>query len=618
MKLLEVDVALGVCAIRSSVNMFKDGSFTCCKNISSFQESHRAADVSGCSCSPQLNSQRSHSLTAFAHNMIFEEWVDALTTTADYRWAPIGKTYTAPPSWQQNTNIAIVGPSSSRPLSSATYRKRRQTDGSGVVAGTGRPHQRRRCGVHHGIDELRKTLLSYPMPAAAEPRRREAAASNDCGATNETLLSRLGDLSSLHDTLLLDVLAFASARDLARVESCCRFARRPNPTLAGRSTCEHVAWSQLQQKEVDSPQELRGSMQRLHLATSRVFLNVLRRRSRSREEQHDMAAISAAATIARNLTAPVATAQGTAENNVLRTLQESDVASNAIRVRDGVFADASLFDGGGLEDDVEIVDVPFEQAKAIGLSMRTTDAALAGGDCVVDSVPEALLSSNSSSIKPDGCWLLRSVNGNPCWSPEAYHRTLDEAADDDDDEREEVASSCCTLRPSSPPQSITATAMKMVDDNEFDSTYNAHLEAGLDAKALVKERLTVEEAFSSNNSEKTKRTSRRRPPPSVRLEFEHAYDRKELALPLAVSASTAIDFARLAFEGEDLGHRNGTTAVLFAADERSSPGRAACWTDADRGTTLADFGLHAGHHATFLLYILPELHATTLSSRTQA
>lgn len=283
-------------------------------------------------------------------------------------------------------------------------------------------------------------------------------------------------------------------------------------------------------------------------------------------------------------------------------MSERDLASG-VAVSDGVFAEASLFEHE--ERDIERVDVPFECAMALGLAVRTVDSALAVGDCVVDAVPEPLRST--SRLEANGCWVIRRVNGGACWSPEAYKRHLDairigeRAAGD-------IRKLPCRRKPG-------------VDDMHFYDASNQDwdrlkdqqhplphpIQVGPEAKAQIRERLAMEIAASQHAESCVHRAKKRRQAdvpetlPTVHLEFEHAYDRQDLALPLNASAATAVDLARLAFDIS--GDRRNT--VLFATGAKS--GRTACWTYADNRTTLAEYGLHAGDHVAFLLCVLPDM-----------
>lgn len=488
-----------------------------------------------------------------------------------------------------------------------------------------------RCGVHHGVPELRAAVVQCAILRRAEgteagrlpeaPLCREGSLPGTLGRLEP---GHFGRLSELDEALVQDVLHYVSARDLARLEITCRCARASSASLGGRSICEHVAWLQLERclderqssgralRQLPYGSSLRGSMHRLHLATSRVFLTILMRRSGNRRAREHIATICGAAAIARDLTAPLLRGTAASTAGGLQVLSERDLSSG-VALSDGVFAEAGLF--AREERDMERVEVSFDCAEALGLAVRTIDNALAVGDCVVDAVPESLRST--TRIEANGCWVIRRVNALPCFSPEAYRRQL-EAIRSGTESATSSASSPSARRRKRPCGSYSWSLFDEAKqlglakglEKTTDRLAAPHpIKVGPEAKAQVRERLAREVASAPLPVPIAAR-KRRQPdrPPPVRLEFEHAYDRRDLALPLDTATSTAVQVARQAFGIEV----DGSSTVLFATGAK--PGRTACWTAADRRTTLADYGLHAGDHVTFLCCFLPDMHAGRLNA----
>uniref|UniRef100_A0A6S8EU45 Uncharacterized protein n=1 Tax=Aureoumbra lagunensis TaxID=44058 RepID=A0A6S8EU45_9STRA len=203
-----------------------------------------------------------------------------------------------------------------------------------------------------------------------------------------------------------------------------------------------------------------------------------------------------------------------------RRLTENEPISGVV-VAGGIFADARLFDAGKSELTIELTP---KETKALKLAARCLDGDIGGlGECVVASLNTSHCPTlESSPLQANGCWVLRRIDGRPCWSPRAFD-------------------------------------------------------------------LHVHNAQISNKK--------------LKIEFDQAYDRRDLKIPLAAPAAVAVHLAKGAF-----GLDTREDVVLLAAGDEEY-GRAVspsgCWTPGDC-QPLKNLGLTPGIKRTLILVVLPD------------
>lgn len=357
-------------------------------------------------------------------------------------------------------------------------------------------------GIHHGPAVLRAAVLavarqdgSIAKGSAAPVGRAQRQRLDARGRWRAGQLS-LGDVA-----VLVRVLGFVSARDLARLEATCAgfVARAPG---LGAGVCEYAA--RLWLDRLGRPPTT-SCMLSLHLATSRVVMTALRRRGSQR-----LSSLRAAAALARRIFAPPAAPQP-----AFPMVSEAHLVALGATVTDGVFVADTPAPTVRVDGDTQVLEMTRREACALGLGTRSIDQGHIG-ECVVEFVPDSV--RNDSRVRADGCWILRRADGQRCWSASAFAQHLDDR--------------------------------------------------GKNAVHL--------------------------------LEFERAYDRRELFLALDTPADKIVAKAKHAYAVPQ-----HTDAALFTLS--GSPN--ACWTQDDNRSTLADLGLQAGDSLTSLLCLLPPIAA---------
>jgi len=254
-----------------------------------------------------------------------------------------------------------------------------------------------------------------PAPPRKRPRADAAAAAAPRGRR------RCGVLDQIHATnatslLTLKVLPLLSAKDLGRFASAASFSARADAALGGRGLCDYVAWRRLAEgrRHITAPDR---ALRILHADTARCTLVVLRRRRGVHPELPvDLAAVRGAAQVARRAAAlavgPSFVEPRRTELRFLAT--EADAARLGVVVTDGVFLGARYVPG-----DTITFDLAPKDAARLGVASRNFDAELERCEVVVREIGDVPV-LNRSPLRADGCWVLRGVDNQQCWSPEAY------------------------------------------------------------------------------------------------------------------------------------------------------------------------------------------------------
>ena len=252
-------------------------------------------------------------------------------------------------------------------------------------------------------------------------------------------------LGALHEcgpsSLLLQVvLRYCRGAELATLECCTRkFAAAE---IDGLSVAEYAAWTRLRAAAAaDAAVSRRRCAWRLHVLTERCAVRVLRRRA-----SDELSSVRGAASLARACASRAFPTLGGQGARLSEVLSERDAARAGVRVEDGVFTAAPLSrqtdethrippptmvpaststvsssssssSGPGSSPSRARVAASVADCDALGLVTRGLDDGLALGECVVSRVPASLA---HTPLRADDCWVLRAVDGAPCWTRAAF------------------------------------------------------------------------------------------------------------------------------------------------------------------------------------------------------
>jgi len=329
------------------------------------------------------------------------------------------------------------------------------------------PRRRRRGGVHHGAGSAalkaalgRSGERSFPRAPRAAVRRLDEApffrSPLRLRRSSRQVFARLQSRS-----VLTAALEFLGARDLVAVERTCVDVRLPDRD--GYGPCDLAAKRRLDDLGRE-PSPGATLLRSLHLELTRCEVVVLRRRD-DQGAPDLLDSIRGAAAIVQGAMAlfpPTTTTHATTHATTTMTDDDQvsdddddevsdddgddDVLRRGVRqlaalprfttttealpgdvvVRDGIFAAEAVFRDARSSADERTVLASAATARAIKLGHRSLDGVSALGECVLESAPKGL------GVDADGTWILRRVDGEPCWAPETLEARL--AKDDDDDD----------------------------------------------------------------------------------------------------------------------------------------------------------------------------------------